>query len=143
MIPAGGFLAIAPVGGTAPIYPLSATVVLSYHEGILTFTPATQTPPFEVIYESSGAFTAEILAGSNGLQFGSRVELRRNSVYGTLLVDSILLEVRNFQIDIEHCPDTTVSFDEVSTAVFSTEETCPLPQGFVDDTSVTVLVTEE
>jgi hypothetical protein len=112
-----GWLLFVPIAGTAPLYPLS-TVSLSYKEGYQDFTPTIQDPPFSITTVKKGSLDADIVAGYNSsLGFGVRVELIRLGVYGTILVDSVLLALHPLNVDEEHCPSPTPSFNELSAPV--------------------------
>ena len=150
MIPAGtiyapgGWLLYTPNAGQVPAFMLGAPVVLAYKEGAQDFVATAQEPPFDIDYIQRGSFDAAITAGFNdSLGFGVRVELRRNGVYGTILVDSVLLTLHPLNVDVEHCPDPTPSLIETHALVAASVEGCPTGNVYTAESSVTVPYIEE
>lgn len=139
MIPGPTFLAQAPAAGV-PVYFLPAPIVLSYKEGDQTFIPVTRVPPFTMVAIVRGGFEAALLTG-DGANFGSRTELRRTGIYGSILIDTLSFNVATVQLTIENCPDITAETEESSTpAVLTSDEACPsvtLPTG---ETSMPVII---
>lgn len=126
MIPAGGFLAIAPATSQVVNYPLPKPIVLSYKEGADPFIPEDRVPPFEIVALSQGLFEGRLVSGNDGSKFGFRAELRRSGVYGTILIDRLVFNVAAVQLLIEGCPDVTDEVEETSLIpTLAGEEACP------------------
>ncbi len=139
MIPGNEFVLVTPTDSRIPNYTLPFPIVLSYRDGIDDFTPIEQAPPFTLEVVSMGEFEAQILAGTAGSGFGTRVELIRNGVYGALLVDTIHAAVDVISPFVEYCPDTTEDTEETSLSVALTSvESCP-PIGIISEETSSTL----
>lgn len=148
MIPGNAFKpGQAPDSAKIPLYIFGTPIVLSYREGTTDdFTAADQDPPLSLITASKGPFSAGISAGPGVGGFGLRVDLIRNGVYGTLLVDTINADIVLSPLNIEYCPDTTEDTEETSLSVDLTSvESCPPASDVVEETSspLSNLVTDE
>lgn len=151
MLPATGWL-VTPIDNNALDVPLVLPVQYVYRDGGLApiaalpnpKLPDGSTPLFIVV--SVGNMTASIAYGEDADgSTGFAVTLFRNSVFGTLLVDTIyvvLLGPKPF-INQETCPDVTDATDEMNPDPLSfSEETCG-SLTVVEEVCGTLLVTEE
>jgi len=95
----------------------------NYSDGASDFTTIVRRVPFEVRTLSDGDFFAELTSGRNlrGV-FGYNVEIERQDVYGTLLVDTITFNIAAIDLNIETCPHVTVPFDELPPQVVSSTD---------------------
>lgn len=136
MIPGNAFKpGPAPASALIPAYLFGTPIIISYREGTTDdFDAVDQDPPLSLITVNKGPFSAEISAGPGVGGFGLRVDLIRNGVYGTLLVDTINADIELSPLNIEYCPDTTEETEELSASVDLTSvESCPPASVVVED----------
>jgi hypothetical protein len=142
VIPAGGFLlGEAPIESNIPNYTVPKQVVVSYHEGIADFIAQERVPPFQAVALTRGLFTAAVVSGEREGLFGMRAELRRNGVYGTILIERLILNIATINLSIEGCPDITDETQETSTPVtLTSEEACPHITEATEETAMPISI---
>lgn len=141
MIPATGWLITTPPASRIPNYRFPKEVVLTYSEGAPDFTPRERVPPFRIVAIAQGSFTADLLSGENGSEFGMRAEIRRTGVFGTILIDRLEFDVAAIQLAVEGCPDTTEEVEETASGIVLTgDEACPHVTVPIEETSTQVSI---
>jgi hypothetical protein len=141
MIPGNAFaVGQAPASALIPLNLFGFPVTLSYREGADIFNVEDQVPPFTLDVVSAGPLSATIEAGTGEDGFGFRVNLIRDGVYGTVLVDRINMERDIVDLDIEYCPDITEDTEESTSSVSLTSvESCPDTSVVTEETRVSIL----
>jgi hypothetical protein len=134
----------APPSAQIPLALLGEPVVLSYRQGEEVFDPEDPSSPITLISASTGPLSSQALLGPGTLEYGFRIELIREGVYGTLLVDTLIADIFVQSIESEGCPDITVAADETPVdVILDTVEVCP-PAGIItEEAGIDVLVTAD